>query len=642
MNEAPGRLWSPWWPMTTLLAVAVVVLLLSATVWRGLTVAAETFVLVHNGLEAINIVLSGMIFAVAWNMRQRGRADIVIATAFLAATVFAIVHVEHIGPHDAMLRPHAVDNAIASWYAARLAAAIGLFVAVLNPWHLAAPPARNGRIFLRFAVVAIAVIAVILHQPNWLPEALFWDQGLTVAKIASEVALATLFALAGLATLWKRIRTRAQLSLFAACVLSAIGELYFVLYGELYEVSTLIGHAVVALAYYLTYRALVSDRLVASNRMIADLNHRVGDLQLRWREALEAGQHGVIEQDHARGLVYPSPQFLRLLGFEAGELPSPCPLAELEQRIHPDDRARELHQVQEMVDSPGSGHSQQEYRMQARDGNYRWLSVRRAVVERDAAGKPLRTIGTVTDITARHRLEESLRQALGQVRELANRERHSIEEERKRIARALHDQFGQNLAVFGMEIGELRRYCRGTPHIDEILNRMETLLGDARGAMREVISDLRPPALDAGLPAAIAHLGDVWSRSTGISTELAVVGHSERIAAAVQTTLFRVLQEALNNIAQHAGANSVLITLTVNDREASLSVADDGLGMEPGARDKVGHFGLFGIEERMEAVGGTVSVESAPGRGTELSVTVPLPQITPFGINSGAAVQERQ
>jgi signal transduction histidine kinase len=199
------------------------------------------------------------------------------------------------------------------------------------------------------------------------------------------------------------------------------------------------------------------------------------------------------------------------------------------------------------------------------------------------------------------------------------------EDERKRIARELHDDTSQSLAVLVMALDSaLGALKAGLPP------RLEEAKALAMHTIEEVhrmILDLRPSVLDdLGLQSAIRWYAERHLVSRGLSVRCEFEAEDRRYPAAFETALFRVCQEAMSNIARHAHADTVLIQLSEADGVIRIEIEDDGRGFEPGnvSHAERRHFGLMGIEERVEILGGKVRIDSAPGQGTRIHLEVPL------------------
>lgn len=201
------------------------------------------------------------------------------------------------------------------------------------------------------------------------------------------------------------------------------------------------------------------------------------------------------------------------------------------------------------------------------------------------------------------------------------------EEERKRIARELHDETSQTLAtlLLAIETG-----LHSAPvEAKERLSRMKSLAGQTLDSIHRLIFDLRPSVLDdLGLPAALRWSAETHLEPMGIDLTFDVIGAERRLSPELEATLFRIGQEAITNIVRHAEAESVGITVAFGEQVVGLDIVDDGKGFDPEAMDRSFEgprgLGLLGIKERVALLDGTVTIQSAPGKGTRIMVEVPL------------------
>ena len=244
---------------------------------------------------------------------------------------------------------------------------------------------------------------------------------------------------------------------------------------------------------------------------------------------------------------------------------------------------------------------------------------------RDSGGAVARLIGLTQDITERKRIEHELRKSSEYLRALSRRLVQVQEIERHELARELHDRVGQNLTALAINLdilrggGEPRERVR---RLDDSLNLVEA----TAQAIHSAIAELRPPMLDDyGLAAALRWYGGQYQARTNIAVtvsgpeEAASTPRPERDLA-----LFRIAQEALNNVAKHAGARGVVITLREGSEGSVLAVSDDGRGFDPAPRGQSDpSLGMSTMRERAMAVGGTVEIESATDRGTTVTVRAP-------------------
>ena len=199
------------------------------------------------------------------------------------------------------------------------------------------------------------------------------------------------------------------------------------------------------------------------------------------------------------------------------------------------------------------------------------------------------------------------------------------EEERRRIARELHDGVGPTLASLNLRLRTAaKRLTRdGHPAAEEIKELAELVQASIQD-IRRLIQDLRPAALDEfGLVSALREYVARYQAEQNLEVTLALPGIDERLPSPVETVLFRVVQEALANVARHAQAQRVKIGLSLDPKGVTLCIADDGRGFDPQAPRTGTHLGLWSMHERVEQLGGRFGVDSAPGHGTELTITIP-------------------
>ncbi|WP_343602754.1 histidine kinase [Roseateles sp.] len=211
----------------------------------------------------------------------------------------------------------------------------------------------------------------------------------------------------------------------------------------------------------------------------------------------------------------------------------------------------------------------------------------------------------------------------------------ALEQERTRVSRELHDELGQQLAALRLEIAVMRaRAARATASIDAgQLDLLHERVDRLVAAVRAVVSQLRPPALDGGLEAAFRWLGTEFSRDTGLPCEVSVAAGAGPLGSEAATQLFRVAQESLNNVRRHADATRAALSLSFDDGLWILTVRDDGRGFDPGGRPA--GYGVMGMHERARLLGGTLSIHSAPGQGTVVELRVvpgtPAAPPSPYG-----------
>jgi two-component system sensor histidine kinase UhpB len=202
------------------------------------------------------------------------------------------------------------------------------------------------------------------------------------------------------------------------------------------------------------------------------------------------------------------------------------------------------------------------------------------------------------------------------------------EEERKRIARELHDETAQALATLDLNLERIQAVLDDAAARERLASSRQ-LLQQTMDGLRKLVYDLRPTMLDdLGLIPAIRWYARTRLGTEGIKVHVEPTECLDRFAPSLETALFRIAQEGINNIAQHAHASNAWVYLTCHNRQVVLIVEDDGRGFDvdrmvsPGGAE--GHLGLFGIQERVFLLGGTFAVDSTLKGGTRLTVTVPV------------------
>jgi PAS domain S-box-containing protein len=288
--------------------------------------------------------------------------------------------------------------------------------------------------------------------------------------------------------------------------------------------------------------------------------------------------------------------------------------------LHPDDRERVLNAWHEAVVN-GTPYEQEE-RHRGADGSYRWF-LARGVPLRNSEGRIVRWYGTNTDIEDRKGAEEELQRLSRQLLRLQD-------EERRRIARELHDSTGQNLVAMATMLGQLRSAMPAAPR------KSHRLLSDCKALADRCIRDIRtlsyvlhPPLLDqAGLSEAIRDYVDGFTKRSGIQLELELSTHVGRMSGDVELALFRVVQEALTNIQRHSGSQKAKIRID-RDPGLILEISDRGHGGSLGRQRRKENVpskfgvGIPSMQERVKLIGGKFEIDSTQ-RGTTIRVTIPL------------------
>lgn len=342
-------------------------------------------------------------------------------------------------------------------------------------------------------------------------------------------------------------------------------------------------------------------------------------------EAQRIARVGSWEWDLQNDEVTVSDEFCRIFGFPAGSRWT------MEEGIAQLIPGADLERVERLLDRMRTDPSPYafEHQMVHRDGTMRTVLSRGEGVV-DERGRVVRFVGTDQDITDRRRTDAERRRLLNRVYE-------AQEGQDRRLAADLHDGHVQSLAAIGfkLEQARLRLGGSGSPEVDELLWQVTNDLSAEVTSLRRTIGRLRPLVLvEDGLEAALREEAkSACNRAALVACEVT----SEldgRLDPVVETALFRVAQQALANVVDHAAATHALVAIACSDPGVILRVSDDGRGFDPDHVQVLGgvtRFGLIAMQERVEALGGSFRVTTAPGQGTVVEARVPLADPTEGG-----------
>jgi PAS domain S-box-containing protein len=338
----------------------------------------------------------------------------------------------------------------------------------------------------------------------------------------------------------------------------------------------------------------------------------------RLQLAFAGAQEGVWDWDLETNTVVYSSRWKQMLGYADDEIEPH--VSAWERLVHPDDRKA----ADEAHDSVMGGEStyQAEFRLRHKDGHYVHVLSRGFPVRRDPAGPVVRIVGTHFDLTQRRQQESERARS-----ELLARLVFVQEDERRRIARDMHDQFGEHLTALSLQIASLKEACATSPDLTTHAQTLEAIAERLDQDVEQLVWRLRPTALDdLGLRAALVNYVGEWSTRHGVTAEVHTSGLlDDRLASEVETALYRIAQEALNNVAKHAKARHVEVLLERRPDYVLLIVEDDGVGFEATKAAAGRHgFGLVGMQERAALVGASLSIETTPGHGTTILVRMAM------------------
>ncbi|MBN2124887.1 MAG: PAS domain S-box protein, partial [Deltaproteobacteria bacterium] len=383
----------------------------------------------------------------------------------------------------------------------------------------------------------------------------------------------------------------------------------------------------------------VTERTAELARANEELRREIGERR-RAVEALresenkyitlvEASLTGVyIEQDER--ILFANERFADIYGYSREEITG----MKNWQFVHPMDAAMVRGIRNRRLKGEGAP-EEYEARGVTKDGRTIWVIRRNRLIRYE--GKPA-ILGNIVDITRRKEMEEALRESEKELRMLSSQLLSAEEKERKRIAREIHDSIGQSMGAIKFSVENVLSQAKHSPlpgPVAESLQNLIPMLQKAIEEVRRIVMDLRPSTLDdlGILPTISWFCREFQNIYKDIAIEReADIGEGD-IPDSLKTVLFRVMQEALNNIAKHSGADRIQLALRRTGDRIEMDIRDNGTGFDPAGRasgkDSRRGFGLAGMRERAELSGGVFALESSPGKGTRVKVSWPLTGLAP-------------
>lgn len=337
-----------------------------------------------------------------------------------------------------------------------------------------------------------------------------------------------------------------------------------------------------------------------------------------WRNTFDAAQDAILMLDRQARVIRVNLATTRLLACDFPQLLGQPLQQIITERLKLDDPFG--------LDDAWSRKSQVRRDAALADGQ-RWL---RSTIDPviNSQGEMTGAIMFLSDISSEKQAEVRLRDTLNQLRKLSSHLQIVREEERKSIAREVHDELGHALTALKMEVSWLTRQIDpGNEALQLRGQSMGGLIDQTISTVRRISTALRPPVLDdLGLDAALEWLASDYQNRTGIRTLVTLPEEPERIRSGRASSVFRIVQEALTNVARHAHASQISISWAQDDKQIRLEIHDDGTGFDTNARSPFSGFGLLGMTERARDLDGELTLDSAPGQGTTVRLSFPRSQ----------------
>jgi PAS domain S-box-containing protein len=360
----------------------------------------------------------------------------------------------------------------------------------------------------------------------------------------------------------------------------------------------------------------VSRDVLRASQLVHELQASEAGLresEARMSLAVDAADFGIWIRDFSRNEVLASAKFRELFGFAPSE---PLDYDAILERLHPDDREHLEDAVAMALAGANGGKYLAECRLVMPDGTSRWIASQ-GRVEHDATGQPLLTRGAARDITAQ-------KDAEGVVRSLSGRLLSAQEEERRLVARELHDNLSQQLALLSIGIEELAMMSEDRATLAASMRQLGVRTAEISTEVHNLSHRLHSTKLDAlGLQAAVqGHCRELHAQ--GLQVQCLAERVPNALPYEVALCLFRVVQEGLNNVVKHSGAPEARVTLTGTKGGLLLTIADSGRGFDAADATIRHGLGLASMRERVNLIGGELTVTSDASYGTTICVRVPI------------------
>ncbi|TAN43192.1 MAG: PAS domain S-box protein [Nitrospirae bacterium] len=335
--------------------------------------------------------------------------------------------------------------------------------------------------------------------------------------------------------------------------------------------------------------------------------------------------------------IYVNPRITHILGYSFEQIRN-MGSSLFQAVLHPDDAGVFQSLKQNLALVREKDIIEKEYRMKNVQGEWRWFSSRIVIFRKTASGQPHLILGVAQDITERRKTEEELNSSREQLRGLLAHHQSVREEERTRISREIHDELGQSLTALKIDLSWLmKRLNRQQSLLREKARGMSALIDLNIQTVKRIAAELRPGLLDdLGLTAALEWQAEEFQERSGIACQLLIEPEDLDIGRDISTAVFRIFQETLTNVVRHAKASRVRVTLTKRPAELILNVSDNGKGITRHQAMSPASIGLTGMKERVNFLGGTLSINGIRHKGTTVRVLIPLP------LNAGGPAESRE
>lgn len=607
-------------------------------------ISLYNYLLFHSLVEFFALIIAFGIFMIAWNSRRfiENSYLLFLGISYFFVGVFDIAHTLAFEGMN-IFQAEGSNLSTQLWIAGRYLQGISLFIAPFFMGRTVRPPAT----FLVYAAVSAIAIGSIFA--GVFPVCFIENAGLTPFKIISEYLVIAMLigSVAVLLAYRDRFDWRVLRLIVGSIVCIALSEMALTLYVDIYGIWYLVGYYFKLVSYYLIYRAMIKtglrepyslilrDLKQSEERLLAEKNRAETYLNIAGTLFVVTDNSGKVVLINRRGCEILGCDSEKVVGSDW-----------IDTFIPAMDRKEEHAFFSRFLSGPGGAIEYRESAVMTAEDKEKIIAWNHTILNDESAGATV-ILSSGEDITSRIEYERALEKYQGKLEQLVQHRTGELEKtnnqlmvvskklseaenvERRKIARELHDLVGQNLTALGLNLNLMKAKLasRELTALNKRIKDSISLVEDTTVTIRDVMAKLRPPVLDDyGLLAAIKGYAESFQDRTGIAVVITGDDLPARPDIHTETSLFRIVQETLNNAAKHSGATRVTVSMKQNGRDIALVIEDNGKGFDRDemktSKKKKGSWGLANITERALSIGGDCVIESEPGKGTRVVVEV--------------------
>ncbi|MFZ6749651.1 MASE3 domain-containing protein [Undibacterium sp. Ren11W] len=589
------------------------------------------------------MVIFSSVFIVCWNAFDeiRKKSSVILAVAFLCTAIFGFFHAISFQGMPGFLSANDMHKSLSFWLLSRTIVTVTLLGLAINFGDTPVSPKKSLRFLIGGIFLTLASSLVIFIKPEYLPSSYIEGTGQTAFKINCEIIIVIINTITAfilftqarafpIATSGEHLQIK-RAHLFLASSMIAMSEVYFSLYINANEIFVVVGHVFQLMSALAIYRSMVAinihgpyTTLSDASKQLVETTEKLQRHKRRLAGIIETAIDGIITIDEDHKMILVNPAAAALFGNTVEGLTG----RSLSQVIPDRHRAAHGAHVKKFGDTGVTrrkmGSDFDDFYVTGLRSDGIEFPIEASISSLMENGLRYYTV-IFRDITERKLAKEKIAQNHTQLSQLSSALQSIREEERKHIARELHDDLGQLLAALRMDLSLLQRDSLISEKSQKTIASMDQLILTSITTLRRIATDLRPRALDeGGLFFALQKLKKDFSLRHGIDCELLANEEQLMLDDAHSTAIFRIIQESLTNVARHAKASEVQIEFSRNLELLKFSINDNGQGIEETDMHKSRSFGLVGMRERVKAMQGQFELSSVLGEGTNLKISIPL------------------